>query len=88
MAVVVGNIRAKLAMMGALPGSLDNNQTWGFCWKDGDNGWGFNNLNAPCHDSQIIKTIHNSPADTTPVQNTTNKNIICYLVPIGPYHHG
>ena len=31
--------------------------SWDFCWKDGDNGWGFNNLIAPCHDSQIFKTI-------------------------------
>ena len=45
---------AKLAMMGAIPGTLDNNQTWDFCWKDSENGWGFNNLIAPCHDSKIF----------------------------------
>ncbi len=80
---------AKLAMMGALPGTLDNNQTWDFCHKDPEGGWGYNNLIAPCHDSDLIKqATAPSPSDTIPLQNTTNKNFIGRLVATGPYHHG
>jgi len=78
---------AKLAEMGAIPGELDNNQTWDFCWKDGDNGWGFNNLISPCHDSELIKqATAPSPAGTLPppIRNMTTANgekIYGYLVP-------
>jgi hypothetical protein len=84
---------AKLTIMAAIPGTLDNNQTMDFCYKT-ENGWGYDNLKATCHDSDLIKqATAPSPSDNIPVQNSTaigpGHHFIGSLVAVGPYgHHG